>query len=103
MAAMQKYIPDMVERGQAQRRSAHNRLIEALENSHEAVVLVDAEDRVVIANTQLANFFPNLTPQLASDVSFTEAFRQVEQLATTLAASEASDEGALCSSERELR
>jgi signal transduction histidine kinase len=102
MAVMQQNIRDMVEREQAQRRSAQNRLIEALESSHEAVVLVDAEDRIVIANTQLANFFPTLAPQLDS-VTFTEAFRQVEQLASTPAASEAGEGGAVGSSERELR
>src|SRR5439155_24750196 len=94
MAVMQQNIRDMVEREQAQRRSAQNRLIEALESSHEAVVLVDAEDRIVIANTQLANFFPTLAPQLDSDISFTEAFRQVEQLASPAAALEANDGGA---------
>ncbi len=108
MAVMQQNIRDMVEREQAQRRSAQNRLIEALESSHEAVVLVDAEDRIVIANTQLANFFPTLAPQLDSNISFTEAFRQVEQLASPAAAIEASDGGTdaaagPASSERELR
>ena len=103
MAVMQQNIRDRVEREQAQRRSAQNRLIEALESSHEAVVLVDADDRIVIANTQLANFFPTLAPRLDSSVTFTEAFRQVEQLATPPAASEAGEDGALGSSERELR
>jgi signal transduction histidine kinase len=103
MAVMQQNIRDMVEREQAQRRSAQNRLIEALESSHEAVVLVDAEDRIVIANTQLANFFPTLAPQLDSSVTFTEAFRQVEHLATPQVTGEASDGGAVGSSERELR
>jgi signal transduction histidine kinase len=102
MAVMQQNIRDMVEREQAQRRSAQNRLIEALESSHEAVVLVDAEDRIVIANTQLANFFPTLAPQLDS-VTFTEAFRQVEQLATPQVTGEAGEGGAVGSSERELR
>jgi len=103
MAVMQQNIHDMVGREQAQRRSAQNRVIEALESSHEAVVLVDAEDRIVIANTQLANFFPNLAPQLDSDITFTEAFRQVEQLATVPAASEADHGSLIGSSERELR
>ncbi|HYU11970.1 MAG TPA: ATP-binding protein [Stellaceae bacterium] len=108
MAVMQQNIRDMVEREQAQRRSAQNRLIEALESSHEAVVLVDAEDRIIIANTQLANFFPTLAPQLNSTISFTEAFRHVEQLASPAATSEANDGGVdaapgPASSERELR
>ena len=80
MTVMQQNIREMVEREQAQRRSAQNRLAEALENSREAVVLVDAEDRIVIANSQLANFFPQLAPQLQSGMRFTEAFRQAAEL-----------------------
>jgi len=106
MAVMQQNIRDMVEREQAQRRSAQNRLVGALENSREAVVLVDADDRIIIANSRLADFFPTVAPQLASGMSFTEAFRQVEQLAGPRA-SEVSDldaaEGGPPSSERELR
>src|SRR5262249_38747679 len=105
MTVMQQNIREMVEREQAQRRSAQNRLAEALENSREAVVLVDAEDRIVIANSQLANFFPQLAPQLESGMSFTEAFRQVE----ALAGSSAPDQNAAAPAapdlalERELR
>jgi len=108
MAVMQQNIRDMVEREQAQRRSAQNRLVGALENSREAIVLVDAEDRIVITNSRLADFFPTVAPQLASGMSFTEAFRQVEQLAGAPGAdasateSEAAD-GATLPSERELR
>ncbi len=106
MAVMQQNIRDMVEREQAQRRSAQNRLVGALENSREAVVLVDADDRIIIANSRLADFFPTVAPQLASGMSFTEAFRQVEQLAGPRA-SEASDpdadDGSPPSSEWELR
>src|SRR5205085_1417264 len=82
MTVMQQNIREMVEREQAQRRSAQNRLAEALENSREAVVLVDAEDRIVIANSQLANFFPQLAPQLQSGMRFTEAFRQAAEAAS---------------------
>jgi signal transduction histidine kinase len=108
MTVMQQNIRDMVEREQAQRRSAQNRLVEALENSREAVVLVDAEDRIVIANSRLADFFPTMAPQLASGMSFTEAFHQVEQLAgppMAELASGATDAiaGGSPSSERELR
>jgi len=104
MTVMQQNIRDMVEREQAQRRSAQNRLVEALENSREAVVLVDAEDRIVIANSRLADFFPTVAPQLAAGMSFTEAFHQVEQLAgppTADAVSAAAADSP--SSERELR
>ena len=106
MAVMQQNIRDMVEREQAQRRSAQNRLVGALENSREAVVLVDADDRIVIANSRLADFFPTVAPQLATGMSFTEAFRQVEQLAGPAEASEADPDaadGTPSSFERELR
>ena len=48
MSVMQQSIHDMVEREKAQRRSAQNRLVEAIESSHEAVVLVDDEGRIVM-------------------------------------------------------
>jgi signal transduction histidine kinase/HAMP domain-containing protein len=106
MTVMQQNIRDMVEREQAQRRSAQNRLIEALENSREAVVLVDAADRIVIANSQLANFFPSLAPQLESGMNFTAAFRQMEQLAGAAVTDEAAETGVGSGQsplERELR
>ena len=80
MAVMQQNIRDMVEREKAGRRSAQNRLVDALENSDEAIVLVDAEHRIVIANSRLANFFPDLAPQLAAGTNFLKLFRQVEEL-----------------------
>jgi len=91
MTVMQQNIREMVEREQAQRRSAQNRLAEALENSREAVVLVDAEDRIVIANSQLANFFPQLAPQLQSGMRFTEAFRQAAELVGPAVSDQGSD------------
>src|SRR5207302_8286754 len=73
---------------QAQRRSAQNRLIEALENSREAIVLVDAEDRIVIANSQVANFFPMLARRLDGSMTFSETFGRVEALLSASAAAE---------------
>jgi signal transduction histidine kinase len=94
MTVMQQNIREMVEREQAQRRSAQNRLAEALENSREAVVLVDAEDRIVIANSQLANFFPQLAPQLQSGMRFTEAFQQAAELVGPATSDHGSDASA---------
>jgi signal transduction histidine kinase/HAMP domain-containing protein len=80
MAVMQQNIRDMVEREKAGRRSAQNRLVDALENSDEAIVLVDALDRIVIANSRLADFFPELATQLSPGTGFSEVFQQVEAL-----------------------
>jgi signal transduction histidine kinase len=80
MSVMQQSIREMVEREQMQRRSAQNRLVEALESSREAIVLVDAEDRIVIANSQVASFFPMLARRLGGNVTFSETFGRVEAL-----------------------
>ena len=80
MTVMQDNIRVMVEREKAQRRSAQSRLVDALESSREAIVLVDAESRIVIANSQLASFFPTVAPQLEPGMSFTDAFRHLDGL-----------------------
>jgi diguanylate cyclase (GGDEF)-like protein/PAS domain S-box-containing protein len=56
MRSMRDNIKRMMDREVAQRRSAQARLADALENSQEGVVLVDAEDRIALANAQAANF-----------------------------------------------
>jgi signal transduction histidine kinase/HAMP domain-containing protein len=78
MTVMQDSIRIMVEREKAQRRSAQTRLVDALESSCEAIVLVDDTGRIVIANSQLARFFPTIAPHLEPGMSFTEAFRRLE-------------------------
>jgi diguanylate cyclase (GGDEF)-like protein/PAS domain S-box-containing protein len=56
MGLMRDNIKAMMEREVAQRRSAQSRLADALESSQEGVVLVDAENRIALANAQAANF-----------------------------------------------
>ena len=92
MSVMQQSIREMVEREQAQRRSAQNRLVEALESSREAIVLVDANDRIVIANSQVASFFPILARRLDATASFSETFGRVEALLAAPAAAEETDD-----------
>jgi signal transduction histidine kinase len=79
MTVMQDSIRIMVEREQAQRRSAQNRLAEALENSREAIALVDAQGCIVITNSQLEAFFPILGPQLRPGMNFGDAFRHLHE------------------------
>ncbi len=61
MGTMRDNIKAMTERGVEQRRSAQARLADALENSQEGVVVVDANDDIVLANAQAAEFlgFPS--------------------------------------------
>src|SRR5690348_5982535 len=77
---MQQNIRDMVEEEKARRRSAQNRLVDALEHTDEAVILVDSEDRIVIANSRLADFFPRLAPRLVAGTNFTELFQEIAEL-----------------------
>jgi signal transduction histidine kinase/HAMP domain-containing protein len=81
MTVMQDSIRVMVEREKAQSRSAQTRLVDALESAREAIVLVDSDGRIVIANSQLATFFPTLAPQLEVGKSFTAVFEGGEGMA----------------------
>jgi signal transduction histidine kinase len=83
MSVMQDNIRVMVERERAQRRSAQNRLVEALETSNEAIILVDASHRIILANRQLSAFFPTLASRLEPDMAFDEAFDRLSELVTT--------------------
>jgi diguanylate cyclase (GGDEF)-like protein/PAS domain S-box-containing protein len=56
MGVMRDNIKTMMDREVAQRRSAQTRLADALENSQEGVVVVDANDGIVLANAQAADF-----------------------------------------------
>ena len=58
MRVMQQNIREMMQREVAQRKSAQTRLIDAIEKSSEAVVLLDADGRILIANSQIRDFFP---------------------------------------------
>lgn len=72
MSVMRDNIRAMMEREIAQRRSAQARLVDAVESSQEAVVLVDGSGRIVVANSQTADFFPGVTDLLAPGTSYAE-------------------------------
>src|SRR6202795_1383370 len=63
MGVMRDNIKAMMDREVAQRRSAQARLADALENSQEGVVVVDANDGIVLANAQAADFL-GVSPSL---------------------------------------
>ena len=64
----------------SQRRSAQARLVDAIENSREGVLLVDPAGCVVVANSPLAGFFDDLDQQLAPGASL---FTLIQALAQT--------------------
>jgi signal transduction histidine kinase len=65
MSVMRDNIRGMMEREVAARRSAQGRLVDAIESSPEGVVLVDRERRILIANSQMAAFFPERASDFA--------------------------------------
>ena len=56
MRIMRNNIRTMMEREVAQRRSAQARLADALEGSREGIVVVDAEGRIALANSQAVDY-----------------------------------------------
>jgi signal transduction histidine kinase len=80
MTIMQDNVRDMIEREVAQRESAQSRLVDAIESSREGMVLVDAAGRIVIANSQIADFFPAIAPDIVSGADFEAAFSPLRRL-----------------------
>ena len=64
MTVMQDNIREAMTREKALRRSAENRLVDALETSREGVMLVAPDGKIVMANSTLRGFFPAIAYQL---------------------------------------
>jgi signal transduction histidine kinase len=77
MSVMRDGIKTMMAREQTQRRSAQTRLVDALESSHEGMVLVDAAGTILIANSQIGEFFPALAPLCREGVEFSVLARSI--------------------------
>ncbi|HEX9463984.1 MAG TPA: ATP-binding protein [Alphaproteobacteria bacterium] len=77
MTVMQDNVRAMMEREVAERRSAQRRLVDALESSREGVVLVDGKGKIVIANSQVPKFCPELGPYMVEGENFATAFAQL--------------------------
>jgi diguanylate cyclase (GGDEF)-like protein len=57
MGVMRDNIREMMEREVALRRTAQARLADALQNSREGIVVVDAQGRIALVNSQAVDFF----------------------------------------------
>ena len=64
MATMQDSLREMMAREVEQRRSAQSRLTDAVENSSEAVILLDPERRIAVVNSQARRFLPGVAELL---------------------------------------
>jgi len=83
MTVMQDNIREMMAREQAQKESAERRLVDGIEGSHAAVVLVDIDGRIVLANSQFARFFPEIARLLAERADFTRIDAEIVALLGT--------------------
>ncbi|MEO8300157.1 MAG: ATP-binding protein [Rhizomicrobium sp.] len=89
MTVMQDNIREAMTREKDLRRSAENRLVDALETSREGVMLVAPDGKIVMSNSTLRGFFPAIAFQLMPGTSFDKALGLIQsQLAPTQAASE---------------
>jgi signal transduction histidine kinase/HAMP domain-containing protein len=88
MTVMQDNIRAAMARETDLRRSAENRLVDALETSREGVMLVGADGAIVMANSTLRDFFPAIRGQLTPGTAFNTALAMIQtQLADTQAPS----------------
>jgi two-component system, cell cycle sensor histidine kinase PleC len=86
---MQDSIREAMAREKALRRSAENRLVDALETSREGVMLVAPDGKIVMSNSTLRGFFPEIAFQLMPGTSFDQALGLIQsRLAPTQAPSE---------------
>jgi signal transduction histidine kinase/HAMP domain-containing protein len=84
MTVMQDSIREAMTREKQLRRSAENRLVDALETSREGVMLVGSDGRIVMSNSTLRGFFPSIASQLMPGVQFDSALATIQgQLAPT--------------------
>jgi signal transduction histidine kinase/HAMP domain-containing protein len=78
MTVMQDNIREAMTREKTLRRSAENRLVDALETSREGVMLVASDGCIVMANSTLRGFFPAIAYQLVPGTKFTSALEQIQ-------------------------
>jgi len=89
MTVMQDSIREAMTREKDLRRSAENRLVDALETSREGVMLVSPDGHVVMSNSTLRGFFPEIAFQLMPGTRFDKALELIQtQLKPTQAPSE---------------
>ncbi len=89
MTVMQDSIREAMTREKELRRSAENRLVDALETSREGVMLVASDGKIVMSNSTLRGFFPAIAYQLMPGTQFDTALAMIQgQLVPTQVASE---------------
>jgi signal transduction histidine kinase/HAMP domain-containing protein len=77
MTVMQDNIREAMTREKDLRRSAENRLVDALETSREGVMLVAPDGKIVMSNSTLRGFFPAIAYRLMPGTQFDTALEMI--------------------------
>jgi two-component system cell cycle sensor histidine kinase PleC len=78
MRVMQTNIREMMTRETMLRRSAENRLADALDTSREGVILVAPDGRIALANGRLKDFFPALAAEIVPGCYFNNVLQAIQ-------------------------
>ena len=79
LAVMQENLRAMMAQEVALRKSAQSQLADALENSSDGVILLDAEERILTVNGQVLALFPQIAHHFVPGSSFREALAEARR------------------------
>jgi signal transduction histidine kinase/HAMP domain-containing protein len=80
MSVMQSSLRAKMERETALRESAQTRLVDAIESASEGVIVLDTEDRIVVANSQFRRLLPGIDDWLAPGREFGQALAEATRI-----------------------
>ena len=104
MHSMQASIRAMMAEEAEQRRSAQRRLVDAIEGSQEGMMLVGADGRIVVTNSQMKHFLPLARDELNPGAVFDEVMaRAVPPGFASTAEGPVADPGRVLSAEGEVQ
>ena len=78
MQVMQDSIAQQMAREKARAQSAEVRLLDAVENSGEGVIVADRDGHIAIANSEIARLFPDIAASFAQGNALASALAQIE-------------------------
>ena len=78
MQVMQESIAGQMAREKARAKSAEVRLLDAVENSGEGVIVADSEGKIAIANSEVARLFPEIAPGFIAGSALSTALAHIE-------------------------
>jgi len=78
MQVMQESIAQQMAREKARTQSAQVRLLDAVENSGEGVIVADSAGNIAIANSEIARLFPEIAPSFVVGCALSTALAHIE-------------------------